>query len=265
MKIVQFLRMFVLAVAVSVGIPAGAAEIIYDNSTTYLERDYESTNEFGDEVLLAGTARFVTEFQLEMYAQFVPNGTQFGRLRFYQNTGPNWNGNPDYPIPASPPLYEQTFQISTGFQVILVEVPSVRVPDHFTWTVQFLGISQSSTNDRAGVLYYNPPAIGQSFDDFWELLPGGWAPLDDGAIIDNFGARIVAVASAAPRLTITRSGNNVIISWPSGSGSFTLESKADLNNPTWGTVSQTPTVNGSNLQVVLPATTGNQFFRLKSP
>jgi hypothetical protein len=265
MKIAQFLKSVILAVAVSVGISAGAAEIIYDNSGIYLQRDYESTNEFGDEVLLAGTARFVTEFQLEMYAQFVPNGTQFGRLRFYQNTGPNWRGNPDYPTPASPPLYEQTFQISTGFQVIVVEVPNVLVPDHFTWTVQFLGISQTSTNDRAGVLNYDPPSIGQSFDDFWELLPSGWEAVGYDDVKDNYGARIVAVASAAPRLTITKSGNNVVISWPAASGNFTLESKADLNSTTWGTVGQTPTVNGVNLQVVLPIGSGNQFFRLKSP
>jgi hypothetical protein len=271
MKMARFVKAFVAVIMVWAwaGVWVGAADIVYDNSTTYLQRDYESTNEFGDEVILAGTARIVTEIQIEYFAQFTPNGTQLGRVRFYANTGPFWRGNPDYPTPASPPLYEQTFALATNYQVAVIEVPNVRVPDDFTWTVQFLGISQSSTNDRAGLLRYDPPTIGQSFEDFWELLPppDGWSPLGELNVKYNFGARILAVSSvaASPSLSITRSGSNVVITWPTASGSFRLESKTSLMNPTWTDVAQTPTVNGSNYQVTLPASSGAMYFRLESP
>lgn len=265
----RFVKAFVAALAMLgwAALPIGAADIVYDNSTTFLQTDYESVNEYGDEVILAGTARIVTEIQIEYYAQFTPNGTQLGRVRFYANTGPLWHGNSDYPTPASPPLYEQTFALATNYQVAVIEVPNVVVPNEFTWTVQFLGISQTSTNDRAGLLLYDPPTIGQSFDDFWELRPApdGWTPLDDPTLKDNYGARILAVSSVGPSLSITRSGNNVVITWPTASGNFRLESKTSLTDPTWTNVSQTPTINGSNNQVTLPASSGNLFFRLESP
>jgi hypothetical protein len=270
-RFVKALVVSLFAVWVWGGLSVGAAEIVYDNSDSanYLQTDYESTNEFGDEVILAGTARIVTEIQIEYYAQFTPSGSQLGRVRFYANTGPLWRGDPDYPTPASPPLYEQTFQLATNYQVAVIEVPNVVVPDDFTWTVQFLGISQTSTNDRAGLLRYGSPTVGQSFDDFWELLPApdGWSPLGEDQVKYNFGARILAVSSlaSAPSLAIARSGNNVVITWPTATGNFRLESKANLSDPTWNNVAQTPAVNGSNYQVTLPASSGNTFFRLESP
>jgi hypothetical protein len=131
--------------------------------------------------------------------------------------------------------------------------------------VQFFGISQTATNDRAGLLLFDPPSVGQSFDDFWELLPSGWAALDDQTLKDNFGARILAISgAAAPRLTITKSGNNVVISWPTTAG-YVLESTANLTTNTWASVNQTPVISGTNSQVTLPSGTGIQFFRLRSP
>jgi hypothetical protein len=266
MKIGVMVRTIVLILTLC-GWRAGlAADIVYDNSLTYLNRDYETTDEYGDEVILGGTSRVITEIQIEYYADFVRNGDELLRLRFYQNTGPIWNGNPDYKTPALPPLYEDTFQISTGFQVLVVTVPNILVPDHFTWTVQFLGISQTSTNDRAGLLLFDPPTVGQSFDDFWELLPDGWAPFDtEGDVVkDNFGARILAVAAtSAPKLIITKSGNNVLISWPTTAG-YVLQTTSNLSSNTWTPVNQTPVISGANSQVTLPAGTGIQLFRLRS-
>src|SRR5207253_2104458 len=107
---------------------------------------------------------------------FTPNGDELGRVRFYSNTGPIWNGNPDYHTPASPPLFEGTFPLAQGYQTAVVTVPNVVVPDDFTWTVQFLGVAQTTT-DRAGLLFYGTPTVGASYDDFWENLPTGWGPL----------------------------------------------------------------------------------------
>jgi hypothetical protein len=261
MKIGVLVRTIVLLVAFSGWLASEAAEIVYDNSSTYLQADYESANEYGDEVILAGAARIVTEIQLEYYGEFVRNGDELVRLRFYENTGPIWNGIPEYRLPASPPLYEDTFQISTGFQVLVVTVPNIQVPDHFTWTVQFLGISQAA-NDRAGLLHYHPPSVGQSFDDFWERLPDGWAPLARDDVKNNFGARILAI-QGAPQLTITKAGNNVVLSWPQTEG-YTLQANTDLRTTNWTVVNQAPVLISGNYQVILPLAGGIQFFRLRS-
>src|SRR5262245_6002980 len=243
------------------------ADIVYDNSLDFSEVDYETTAEYGDEVILAGTSRAVTEIRFEYYANFTAQGDEVGRLRFYSNTGPIWQGNRDYKQPASPPLFEQTFPLGQGYETAIITVPNVVVPNNFTWTVQFLGISQTSTNDRAGLLFYGVPAVGASYNDFWELTPTGWAPVARNDVPkNNFSARIFAVA--APQqlaLTITRVGNNILITWPSGDPTFRLETKSSLNATTWTAVSTQPTLNGSRYEVVLAIGAGNEYFRLRSP
>lgn len=266
MKMMDFAKTLVLAVGLAGGLFTRGADIVYDNSVDYSGIDYETTDEYGDEVNLAGTSRAITEIQIEYYAEFIPNGDEIARIRFYSNTGPFWEGNTDYPTPASPPLYEQTFVPQQGYQTAVVTVPNVVVPDHFTWTIQFLGISQTSTNDRAGLLFYGAASIGSSFDDFWELTPDGWGAVAVTGVTNNFGVRISAVpAPSEMRLTISKVGNNVLVSWPTGLTSAVLESKTDLNSATWTQVAQTPTQNGARMEVSIPIAPGNRFFRLRSP
>src|SRR4030095_1943422 len=110
---------------------------------------------------------------------------------------------------------------------------------------------------RAGLLFYGVPSVGASFDDFWELLPTGWGPLArDDVPKNNFGARILAVpASRQAVLTITRVGNNVLITWPSGDPTLKLEYKTTLNAATWTRITTTPTLNVNRYEVVLPLNT----------
>jgi hypothetical protein len=258
----------ILALAVWGGLAARGADVVYDNTTDFSGSNYETTDEYGDEVILAGTARAVTQIQVEYYAKFTPQGDEIGRIRFYSNTGPLWQNNPDYRTPAEPPLFEDTFVLGQEYQTATIPVPNVVVPNNFTWTVQFLGISQNGTNDRAGLLFYSTPTIGNSYDDFWERTGGVWGAVGvmELPFKDNFAARILAVV-ATPQLslTVTKVGNNLLISWPSGDSSFKLEAKSDLNSPSWTLVSTPPTLNGSRYEVVVPIGAGNQFFRLRSP
>jgi hypothetical protein len=243
-----------------------SAEIVYDNSTDPSGFDYESPNEYGDQVILAGTARVVTEIQIEYYASYTPRGNELARVRFYANTGPFWQGNPDYPTPAATPLYEETFAPGQGYKTAIISVPNILVPDTFTWTIQFLGIAQSDT-DVAGLLFYSTPTVGQSFDDFWELTTSGWGAAGVSYVpSNNFGAQITAIpATTGPTLTVIRVNNNLQIAWPATDTGYTLEYKNDLNAASWTTVSPAPVVNGSNFQVTLPIGTANQMFRLRSP
>jgi hypothetical protein len=66
-----------------------------------------------------------------------------------------------------------------------------------------------------------------------------------------------------PRLTITRSGANVILAWPASAAGFTLQSTTNFDSPAaWSPVSQGPVMaNGQN--TVTSAISGTRrFYRL---
>ncbi|MDX1953423.1 MAG: PEP-CTERM sorting domain-containing protein, partial [Verrucomicrobiota bacterium] len=71
---------------------------------------------------------------------------------------------------------------------------NVVVPNTFTWTVEFNGIAMVA-GDLAGLVYYNPPTVGSSFNDWWKKTPEGWRPFEstDSNIRNNFFARVTAV------------------------------------------------------------------------
>jgi hypothetical protein len=67
-----------------------------------------------------------------------------------------------------------------------------------------------------------------------------------------------------PNLTATVSGGNLILSWPTGTGAYQLESSTNLANANgWVNVTTQPTVvNGQN-QVTVPLAAGSKFYRLQ--
>jgi len=92
------------------------------------------------------------------------------------------------------------------------------------------------------------------------------APMSGGqySLTSGFWSLISVVQTAGlPELTITHSGNSVIVSWPA-TGSFTLQQNGNVGNAAgWMTSVYTITTsNGTNSITVNPPT-GNLFFRLK--
>lgn len=73
----------------------------------------------------------------------------------------------------------------------------------------------------------------------------------------------------APRLKVTRSGNNVIVSWPDPSTDYVLQETGALSTPSSSTVwtanGATINVNNGEKQITTPATAGNKYFRLQKP
>ena len=69
---------------------------------------------------------------------------------------------------------------------------------------------------------------------------------------------------AAPKLTATLSGANIVISWPTnGSSGFVLQSNPVVSDAGgWETESASVVVSGSNNTVTVSANTGRKFFRL---
>ena len=69
--------------------------------------------------------------------------------------------------------------------------------------------------------------------------------------------------NSAPQLTITRSGVNVILTWPTNAVGFTLQSTTNLVSPVvWITVSPGPIVIGEQNLVINPISGKQNFYRL---
>ena len=68
----------------------------------------------------------------------------------------------------------------------------------------------------------------------------------------------------APVLSITHSANVVIVSWPSSFTGFVLQQNNDLTTANWMDVTNAVSVVDEQNQVIMPPTSSNNFYRLKS-
>ena len=68
-----------------------------------------------------------------------------------------------------------------------------------------------------------------------------------------------------PSLAVTRSGNNLTISWPASATGFVLESTTALGTGASWTPVNGATVNGANMQVTVPTDGTQRYFRLRRP
>jgi hypothetical protein len=71
------------------------------------------------------------------------------------------------------------------------------------------------------------------------------------------------VLPSGPALSITRSGANVILSWPAPSTGFVLQKTPTLSPPAWADVSQMPVVMNGQNTVTEDASTGKAFYQLR--
>lgn len=99
--------------------------------------------------------------------------------------------------------------------------------------------------------------IGQH--DAGTAMTGGSYSLAGG-----FWSLIAVVQTpGAPLLTITHSGNNVVVSWPSPSTGFALQQNSNLaNGAGWSSFNGTVNDNGVTKSVTNSPPIGNLFFRL---
>ena len=106
-----------------------------------------------------------------------------------------------------------------------------------------------------GGLYQVSGTIGQH--DASGAMSGGGYSLTSG-----FWSLYAMQTPGLPFLTISRSGNSAVVSWPN-TGSYNLQTNGNLNTSSWivfgGIVN---TVNGTNSVTITPPT-GKLFFRLQ--
>ena len=65
-----------------------------------------------------------------------------------------------------------------------------------------------------------------------------------------------------PRLSIIKSGDNVIVSWPASATGYTLTSTASLSAPSWSTNTEPQVVAGDQITVTLPVSGAPRYLRL---
>jgi hypothetical protein len=70
-------------------------------------------------------------------------------------------------------------------------------------------------------------------------------------------------SQSAPVLSIHRSGNTIILSWPVSFSGFRLQFSSDPSAAEWADVTDPVSVVSAQHQVILPASSGNKFFRLR--
>jgi hypothetical protein len=184
--------------------PLGATTI-FDNSVNDLVTRFDPrTNEVGDEILLAGTDRYLSAFSFEFWGTNTASPTSFAgdveaRVRFYENNGTLFHG---YATPGTmffdsgwfsvpSPTERSTFVFTEGSDF---PAGGQFIPDsitNMTWSVQFEGLDAT---DSAGVDIYSPPVAGGDYPDYWEYDGGGWRLLTN-TVPMNFAARMDAHAA----------------------------------------------------------------------
>jgi hypothetical protein len=190
-------------------LPAGA-DIIFNNTTTSLGRHFDpGTLQVGDEILLAGTARYLSTFSFEYWGTSSTPGAFAGsvnaRIRFYVNDGALQNG---YPAPDTIPFYDSgwlsnlltpttastvVFTAGTDFPGTGLAIPASDI----TWSIQFRGLGQG---DALGLNLYSPPTVGSDYPDYWQD-DGGWLLMTNIVSMD-FGAKFEASVTVVPEPSV---------------------------------------------------------------
>jgi hypothetical protein len=72
-----------------------------------------------------------------------------------------------------------------------------------------------------------------------------------------------APAAPEPIIGIARAGTNTVISWPTSTVNYGLETKAALDGSSWSPVAANIFTYGRRKSVLIPANPSNQFFQLR--
>ena len=216
----RFTAVCTFAIALATPVPA---DTIYDNSKNDLLTRFDPGDlEVGDEIQLAGNARYLTNFAFEFWGENPNSADLFSgevqaRVRFYQNDGPAFNGfaTPGstfydsgwFTIDRPTPRNTLRFVAGEAFPASGLFIP---VDLTMTWSVQF---QKADSSDSAGLDIYYPAVEGGSFADYWENDAGNWQLKDNGVPM-NFAALLEASVVPVPEsssLTLCIVGGVVVL------------------------------------------------------
>jgi len=109
--------------------------------------------------------------------------------------------------------------------------------------------------------FVNDAYWGGKYNEF-RIYAGAMTPSQVQA---SFASGPDSIGQEAPSLSTRISGNNLVISWPASATGYALESSGALGTGVNWTAVGGAVQNGSNMEVTVPLSTGNRFFRLKKP
>jgi hypothetical protein len=175
---------FVIAGLAMVSTRPTFGSLIFDNTAAGPSRILSFTAlQQGDTVKSAGTDRLVTDLQIAVTQQGTP-GTSDMKARLYANDGAH--GNPGTLLWSS--ALRTNVHLSGAVEFVDFSVPSVLVPDVFTWTIQISNTSPVAV----GLPSFGPANVGTLLSNGFGTPPG-WTLLSN-----SYGARISAASATVP-------------------------------------------------------------------
>jgi hypothetical protein len=152
---------------------AARGEVIYDNTSHFLNNFFNEQTEYGDQVDLEGTARRLTQMRFEYFGRFAVDGDERVKVRLYANE----KQYDRYRKEPTTLLFESDWMsIFPGYNTHTISGLNVPLPlQTVTFTVEFTGIAE---DEAAGLLFYDPPTVGYSFNEVWfRGATGIWVPV----------------------------------------------------------------------------------------
>ena len=172
--------------------------IVYDNSVNPLNKYFASQTEFGDQVASPAIGWLMDTFTFEYFASGL-GGSETAKLRFYANDG---DGVGNFKAPGTLLYTSPDIPLFNGNSPVTVtDLTSLNIviPPSFTWTVSVSGLA---ANDTFGLKLYDPPVVGSSYDDIWQLNNGNWELVKVTGAPSNFGAQLIAVVPEPGALSL---------------------------------------------------------------
>ena len=107
-----------------------------------------------------------------------------------------------------------------------------------------------------------PGAVGHT-NTAWIGFTGATGGSVSRQTISDFS---YAIELTPPELSVTETGSQIVLTWPTSPINYVLEATGDLTPPvSWMTAPETPVVNGSQTTVTITVGTGNRYYRLRLP
>ena len=117
----------------------------------------------------------------------------------------------------------------------------------------------NTTQNYIGKSQWNDPYFNGQVDEF-RIYRGRLAP-DEIVASDVLGPN--ALLNTSVSVKASRSGGNIVLSWPVAAAGFSVQSSTNLVGGNWLTLTNVPTLAGNtNWQATIPAAGGARFIRL---
>lgn len=126
-----------------------------------------------------------------------------------------------------------------------------------TVTVSFNGVNAPFTLNSPNQITASVP-FGTATGPLSIIAAGGLATSTGNFTVNN-------LVIARPKLTITQSGPDVVILWPTNAIGFTLQQNIDANSASWESYPGNITTSDTNYAAIITNPTAQRFFRLISP